>query len=316
VIPGTVQRQRLVRILQEDPDLARRLEPAEAALAARQTVGFLDEVEAGPWRPSSLSDGKSLYGGLILSGLLVRELTAGTGTTAELLGAGEVILPRDAGDVTPFVRTRATWTALEPTRIAWLDTPFGLALRRWPELSSALLERSQRRADRLALSQAISQLTRVDDRVIILLWHLAERWGRVRSDGILLPIRLTHRVLARLVGARRPSVTTAVGTLERTGRLSRLDGGGWLLCGDPPEVLGRLSPAAPAAPSAPWQHGQTGAAALSLLAEGTDAAHAADGDGEARNPFLERADNARRTSEALRSSSLDLLERCARGLDS
>src|SRR5204862_7987949 len=100
-------------------------------------------------------------------------------------------------------------------------------LRRWPELGAALLERSQRRADRLALSQAITQLTRVDDRALILLWQLAERWGRVRPDGVLLPIRLTHRVLARLIAARRPSVTTAVGALERDGRRSRVPSGGW-----------------------------------------------------------------------------------------
>jgi CRP-like cAMP-binding protein len=304
-----VQRQRLVRILLEDPDLARHLEPVEAQLAARQTVAYLEQLPGGPWTPSALATGKSLYGGVLLSGLLVRELSAGTGTTAELLGAGEVILPTDSGDAAPFVAPVASWTALEPTRIAWLDQPFGLALRRWPELGSVLLERSQRRADRLALSQAISQLTRVDDRVEILLWHLAERWGRVRPDGVVLPIRLTHRVLARLIGARRPSVTTAVGALERDGRLERLERGGWLLLGDPPEMLGELSPITPAAPPAPWSHGRTGAPGLAMVAP-VLAPPQAGAPPDRQTAFRERADNARRLAQALRTSSEIIVERC------
>src|SRR4051812_22036401 len=176
-----VQRAHLVRILDEDPDLGRRLDGREAALAARQTVGTLEEVGVGPWRPHKLDEGRCLYGGLILSGLIVRELSIGGGTSAELLGAGDLVLPVDADETVPFVVPEITWDALEPTRVAWLDAPFGIAVRRWPELGAALLERSQRRFARLALGQAVSQLTRVDDRLLIELWHLAERWGRVRT---------------------------------------------------------------------------------------------------------------------------------------
>jgi CRP/FNR family cyclic AMP-dependent transcriptional regulator len=251
-----VQRARLVRILHEDPDLAHRLDQREAEIAARQTVGTLEEAAPGPWAPVSLAEGKSLYGGLVLAGLLVRELSVGGGTSAELLGAGDLVLPLDADGTVPFVAPETEWSVLERTRIAWLDAPFGVALRRWPELGAALLERSQRRFTRLALSQAVSQLTRVDERVLIELWHLSERWGRVRPDGVLLPVRLTHRVLGRLVGARRPSVTTAVGSLERRGMLTRLPEGGWVLHGTPPDVLSRV------APSQPWRHRRTGAPGL------------------------------------------------------
>jgi hypothetical protein len=44
---------------------------------------------------------------------------------------------------------------------------------------------------------------------------------------------LTHRSLANVVGARRPSVTTALSELQRRGRLARVDTG-WLLLGRPP----------------------------------------------------------------------------------
>src|SRR4051812_17965451 len=247
-----VQQSRLVRILHEDPDLARRLDERELALATRQTVGRLEIARPGRWRPVSLDEGKSLFGGLILDGLIVRELSVGGGTAAELIGAGDLVLPFDADEVVPFVAPTIEWTVLEPTRIAWLDAPFAVAVRRWPELGAALLERSHRRFQRVALSQAVSQLTRVDDRVLIQLWHLAERWGRVRPDGVLLPVRLMHRVLARLVGARRPSVTTAVGSLEKRGLITRLPDGSWLLHGSPPEALAR------AAPRTSWNHTRTG----------------------------------------------------------
>jgi hypothetical protein len=245
-----------VRILHEDPDLAHRIDESEAEHAARQTVGILEEVATGPWQPRTLAHGKSLYGGLVLSGLLVRELSIGGSTSAELLGEGDIVLPRDVDETVPFVEPEERWTVLEPTRIAWLDAPFGIALRRWPELGAALLERSQRRFTRMALSQAVSQLTRVDERVLIQLWHLSERWGRVRTDGVILPVRLTHRVLGRLVGARRPSVTTAVGSLERRGLLTRMPDGGWLLHGAPPESLSRI------ARQSPWRHARTGAPGL------------------------------------------------------
>src|SRR4051794_301224 len=245
VPPVPRRKARLVRVLHEDPDLGHRLDSAELEVAARQTVGILQEISPGPWQPATVAQGKCLFGGLLLDGLLVRELAVGGATTAELLGAGDLVLPQDIDQAVPFVSSQMTWTALEPTRIAWLDGPFVVAVRRWPELAAVLLERSQRRIVRVGVLQAIGHLTRVDDRVLTLLWHLAERWGRVRRDGILLPLRLPHKAIARLIGARRPSVTTAIGSLERQGLIERFADGAWLLIGPPPNT--RAKP-----PSVAW----------------------------------------------------------------
>jgi hypothetical protein len=46
-------------------------------------------------------------------------------------------------------------------------------------VTAALFDRLSERSMRLATTQAISQLTRVDRRLKALFWHLAERWGRV-----------------------------------------------------------------------------------------------------------------------------------------
>jgi hypothetical protein len=50
---------------------------------------------------------------------------------------------------------------------------------------------------------------------------------------VVVPVRLTHDMIGRLVGAHRPSVTTALSELSRANRIARLPHG-WLLRGDPP----------------------------------------------------------------------------------
>ena len=49
------------------------------------------------------------------------------------------------------------------------------------------------------------------------LWYLADRWGTVRTDGVLVPVSLTHATLSELIAARRQTVSSALGALERDG---------------------------------------------------------------------------------------------------
>ena len=107
----------------------------------------------------------------------------------------------------------------------------------WPQLGVELFNRGTRRAHHLAVALAIAHHQRVDDRLVLTLWHLAERWGRVHTEGIVLPLPLGHQRLADLVGAHRPSVTTALGELSRAGTLGRRPNGDWVLHGPPPRQL-------------------------------------------------------------------------------
>src|SRR3954454_22144578 len=249
---GPASSRRVVRVLEVDPDLGQALDGPDLAEATRQAVGTLEASDTGAWRPRGVHDGKLLYGGLVFEGLIVRELALGASVSAELLGAGDVLVPYDADQAVPFVPSEMGWTVLEPLRVAWLDAPFAVAARRWPQLAIALLQRAQRRADRLAVTQAIAQITRVDDRVLALLWHLSERWGRVSPAGVILPVKLTHKAIARLVGAQRPSVTTALTALEKRGLVVRREDGAWVL-GTPQEPVSTDVPSDPS----PWQAGRS-----------------------------------------------------------
>jgi hypothetical protein len=68
---------------------------------------------------------------------------------------------------------------------------------------------------------AIAHHPAVDERLLLLLWHMADRWGRVTPHGVSLSLRLTHELLADLIAVQRPSVTLSLQQLERQGRISR-----------------------------------------------------------------------------------------------
>ncbi len=53
--------------------------------------------------------------------------------------------------------------------------------------------------------------------VLMILWHLADRCGTIGSDRSLVPIDLSHSILAELVAARRPAVSTAIASIQRAG---------------------------------------------------------------------------------------------------
>jgi len=119
--------------------------------------------------------------------------------------------------------------ALTPCRFAVLDDRVRAVAATQPELASALVAGAVRRAGTLAGQVVLAQLVAIDDRLRILFPSLAERWGRVTAEGVVLPAFLSHTVLSALVGARRPSLTAAVGRLVHEGVVRRLPDRRWLL---------------------------------------------------------------------------------------
>ena len=188
-------------------------------------------------RSAALEPAAHHRGFLIIDGLLSRTVDVLGRRCVELVGNGDVMRPWQWDDEGSHVRAEVGWTILEPSRLAVLDHRLVLRLVPWPQLGLELFNRGTRRAHHLAVALAIAHHQRVDDRLLLTLWHLAERWGRVHSDGIVVPLPLGHQRLADLIGARRQSVTTAMGGLTRSGAISRRDNGHWLLHGKPPAEL-------------------------------------------------------------------------------
>lgn len=233
--------QARVHVLDAFPDLARRLPPEQLRVARHHLLAPSAVLRAGPAQSSGTIERQPGHlGVLVVDGLLSREVVLGGTIATELVGRGDVLRPVDHDGAGAPVQFDVAWRVLQTTRILYLDRDFALAAGRWPEVIEEIVSSAVRRAQSLALHLAVSHLRRVDTRLLVLMWHMADRWGKVSREGVSVPLKLTHQMLGRLVGAQRPSVTTALKQLVDEGRLSRRPDGTWMLHGDPPETLAGL----------------------------------------------------------------------------
>lgn len=230
-----------------DPELGEGLDAARLAVAQRQLVARLGRLRTGEWRPAPNEfGGEGGIGLLILDGFMLRTIALEHRAAAEVLGTGDLLRPwEDDGEHTVYPFS-ASWRVTEPITLAVLDRAFTARLGPFPEVTSALVGRAMTRSRRIAGHLVLAQLAAVEHRVLLALWHLSDVWGRVRPDGIVLPLRLTHEMLGLIIGARRPSVTSALNLLDDRGMVcAEPNGGGFLLRGDPPQDLPLLRGAAP-----------------------------------------------------------------------
>jgi CRP-like cAMP-binding protein len=226
----------LCRVLEEDPDLALCLSPQDRASAVAECVAPVQAIPRGRWSPQHEVAERGAIGLLVLQGLLVRRSGVDGRSAAELLGAGDLLQPWRRPDTEPSLRQTTAWRVLEAARVAVLDFRVAHRFARHPELIGELVGRALVRSRSFAVNMAIVQQPKVEVRLRMLFWHLADRWGRVAPDGVRLPLRLTHTVLSDLVAARRPTVSSSLSKLARQGLVTAGDGG-WLLSGPPPTEL-------------------------------------------------------------------------------
>jgi CRP/FNR family transcriptional regulator, cyclic AMP receptor protein len=234
----------VVRVLDVDPDLAESFdsESEELALARAAAVAREDLIETGEWNGASqYPEAAGHLGLLILDGLMARCVDLGNRSSAELLGPGDLLRPWVAIAANSSIPLESHWTVVDPVRVAVLDRAFTRRMAPYPEVIGSCLDRVMLRSRWLVFHLAVCHLKRIETRLLVVLWHFADRWGRVRPDGVVVPIRVTHQLLAAVIGAQRPSVTSALSRLRRSGAVERLPDGTWLLHGEPPNEFGDLS---------------------------------------------------------------------------
>lgn len=222
--------QSVVRLLTVEPDVGRFLTADERLDAEKLTVPVV-EIERGPLDVGSVLGTANAFAAFILDGILLHRLQVADQSALRLLGPGDIVSLSGNG---PSLLAVSSYRAAAPTRLAMLGNEMLVAARRWPRIVAGLHIRAREQVERLGTQLAICQLPRVDQRIVALMWMLAESWGTVTPHGTRLPLSLTHDALGGLIGARRPTVTLALRELTERGAIVR-QRDGWLLLEGPPE---------------------------------------------------------------------------------
>jgi len=230
-------RPQAVRLLEVAPWLGEGIAETELEAIGRQLVVARTAFSPGPWKWPGRNP---RIGFLILRGRVARGLHLDNAAShgVEILGEGDLLRPWTFRGADASVPSNAEWTVMARLDTAVLDATFYRAMARWPQLAINLLDASLERSRTLSYFLAARQASRLEARILLTLWHLADRWGHVTPAGTVLELpKLTHETIARMVAARRPSVTTGIRRLRELGLVESGSGGRWILHGDPVEAL-------------------------------------------------------------------------------
>ena len=218
-------RTRRMALLEVDQDLVAALTTEERRLLAGIWLPVLD-LPTEPLDITTLFERHDAFGMVVLGGLLMHSLQIGAQPGLRLLGAGDVVTAREAPPSELVVG--AAWRANSGTSAVMLGRDFLRAVSHAPGLLVSFGARVAEQMERLTTQLMISQLPRVEDRLLAMLWLLAESFGHVTPTGTAVPLVLTHEVLGGLVGARRPTVSLALRSLADAEAVRHQDQG-WLL---------------------------------------------------------------------------------------
>jgi CRP/FNR family cyclic AMP-dependent transcriptional regulator len=223
-------------VLEEDRALSKAVAPEHAQLARGASLAAVLRRRTGSWDAAhDAGVARGGFGLLVLDGVLIRRVGVDGRFGAELLSSGDLLRPwqhdGEAGQL-PF---EMAWRIVAPVRLAALDRRWAARMAPFPDVAGELAGRALDRSRRLATLMAVAQQPRLEQRLWLLFWELANRHGTIHRDGVHLDVRLTHEVISHLAAARRQSVSTALGNLAQRGILRR-EGRGWVLSGPSPQA--------------------------------------------------------------------------------
>ncbi|CAN5531705.1 hypothetical protein BH10ACT11_BH10ACT11_17670 [soil metagenome] len=231
-----------VSILIEDPDLGADLDADSRSRAMRASVARVISLGEGSWEAegaTTAAERRGWFGLLVLSGVLCRRVGQGERYGSELLGTGDLLRPWDRIADLTTLPVDSDWSVVTPVELAVLDHEFARRTAQFPELSASLISRALQRSRYLAVLAAIASQPRVETRLHMLFWHLADRFGTLSGKSVTISLPLTHSMLGELVAARRQSVSSGLSALSSRGILDR-NGREWLLSGPVPTAYENL----------------------------------------------------------------------------
>ena len=238
-----------IELAVEQPWLLDRVDEPARPWVRRNLLVPLVSIPRGPFAVEELP--RPEFGMIVVEGRLLRRLHVGPYRGAELLGETDILRVWTDESQVATIPAGVEWRALTDIRFALLDHRFLQVARQVPEVMSAVLDRSVERTRMMAFFLTLRGAVRIEDRLLLTLWHLAERWGKVTAEGVVLPLpKVTHDILGEMLGSRRPSVSAATARLEQRGALERRPGGVWVLKGEPPVLEGAEAPTEDRAPVA------------------------------------------------------------------
>jgi CRP/FNR family transcriptional regulator, cyclic AMP receptor protein len=177
-----------------------------------------------------VGDPAGWLGLLVIEGLALVQVDAGRAPVGWLVGADDILRPWELRDVS--LLASASWQVLAPLQLALLDPDFARRVAGVGSITDGLIAKATQTSHWLFAKSLVTGTSVIEERLLLLFALLGERWGKATSAGVVVAMPLTHQVLATLIGARRPSVSTALRALSNSGLLRRT-AEGWLLCRTP-----------------------------------------------------------------------------------
>ena len=214
-----------VALLDLIPGLDAGLSESERGWLSRLRIPVLTAF-AGPFDLEGRLRDAQGFAIAIVDGMVLRPVRLREHSGLQLLGPGDIV-GRPGGSGSALIEQTDPQVAAA-ARYVVLDDRVAALARRYPRVVEGLQVSSNDQQQRVLAQVLICQLPRVEDRVLALMWLLAETWGRVTPSGTVVPVRLTHEVIGRLVGARRSTVSLALKALDSRGVLLR-DSDEWLI---------------------------------------------------------------------------------------
>jgi CRP-like cAMP-binding protein len=221
----SVPQQRL-RLYDIEPGLFRTVAAPRRDELIRQLTVPVAPINRGRWQQPEIT-GAGL-GTLVVDGFLLRRFTILGRRSSDLIGPGDLIGTDETVAFGSGLQ-RPSWEGLASGYGVVLDSEAAGLLRLAPYAFAELAQRFAARTSSLSFLLA-GRRVRASDRLLAALCHLARRWGKPVDSGLVMPLPLSHQLLADLIAVERQTVTALLKEFVRADLVVAGPDRRWIVC--------------------------------------------------------------------------------------